>query len=153
MSDPFSPPKSPVEMPVVIVPRPAKISLAVNLLWITVALSVVTLIPGIRDGLWDDQSGFSFVIMLVIMAIIFGLYGVLIYFIGQGHNWARWLSFVLFLVGLISIYGDPDELITQGGLAVGMELLISALEICAFVLLFQKSSSRWFKGETETEPT
>lgn len=122
-----------------------------RLLWSALVISMLSGIPGVRHGLWNLENAMLTWIYLATMLTVFAAFGFLFYMTGRGENWARWVGLLMFAVGLISSYSDPDEIFAQGSLAAAVDLLTNLMEILAYILLFQKESSRWFKKALEPE--
>ena len=141
-------------------PRPAPVSLAVKLIWVGIALSVVSAIVtvAVLDDLVDaalDQPGAQglpaatirasavggVVIGLVIGA---GLNTLLAIFIGRGANWARITYTVLAALGIV--FGLIGMASGSAGPAVLTVISLVSLLIAAavLVLLWRKESGAWF---------
>jgi hypothetical protein len=139
--------------------QPAPVKTAVNLIWATIALSVISTILTVvlLDSLVDtaleaDTTGISedalrtgvivgAVIWLVLSA---GISILLAVFIGKGHNWAR---IVYTILGGIAILFTLVGLVTGGGGAILLTLvdvLASALTAAVIFLLWKSESSAWF---------
>jgi hypothetical protein len=73
-----------------------------------------------------------------------GIFGLFIYMIGKGRNWARITYLVLFILDWTAFLPEMQTLLTNPIsrlLAIGE----TVMEIIAFVFLFQKQSSDWFR--------
>ncbi len=121
--------------------RPGEVTLAVRLLWISIAIGL--LITGLRvAGL---VSGASLVVALLLGVVIFGFYLFLVSRISAGRNWARIVFLVLFLIGLpFSIPTYLAEL-RKSVLFGSISILIAVIQLVATYLLFTKNSNRWFR--------
>jgi len=127
--------------------RPDKVSTAVTLLWITIAVGVIRSIMEFSNSLETaTASGFGpgFVIFITFFTLAFLAF--FIFMIGNGKNWARITFLVLFIIGIpFSILPATQSLIANpisGILGISQTIL----QIIALVFLFQKPSSDWFKS-------
>lgn len=127
--------------------RPNKISTAITLLWITIALSILHLILyylGVIkiDSLNELSSSFILFTNLFSLAFI----AFLIYKIGKCRNWARITYLIFFIIGLpMSVPNSLPLWLTNpisGIIGIGGTIL----SIIALIFLFQKPSSNWFKS-------
>lgn len=139
---------------------PPSVQRAVMLIWVNIALSVVTTILtfvfiddiAAAQGFELDEAGADTVRSAAIVGAIIGLvvfgglYVLLAIFISKGANWARivWtvLAAIGIVFGLIGLLGDQPALLLIVGL-VGLVLTIWTL-----VLLWTKDSSAYFRGPT-----
>ena len=121
--------------------RPGEVTLAVRLLWLSIAIGSLT--SGLRvAGL---VSGASLVVALLIAIVIFGFYLFLVSRISAGRNWARIVFLVFFLIGLpFSILNNLAEL-RKSVLFGSISILIAVIQVVATYLLFTKNSNRWFR--------
>lgn len=123
--------------------RPASVKTACYLLWAALAIAIVSLIPGIRNGFWESNEG-SPVFVAGFLAIAYLAMALLVLMTYRGKNWARWLFAVLAGIGWLSLLGDLSSLLAQGAFAVVLELAITLIEIYALFLLFSRASQPWF---------
>jgi len=140
----FAPPEAAVaDVPAVPAePPPAKVVLAVRLLWAGWVASVV-LICLHRSGLVAAVAVVAFALELLYMVFA----GYLNFCIGRGRNWARITSLVLAGVGLVSVAFVPDPL----GKGVAEHVLNGVGWVCEVVglaLLFAPTASAWFKRQS-----
>jgi hypothetical protein len=127
-------------------PRPASITLACRLLWATIALGLLSLIPGVRHGLWDDYANSPVAVLLVLAVIAFmtGIEIWLIRLVARRHGWARWALLIYLLAGWLMTFSDFSGSIEQGMAAVLVDLLTGLAEMAAVGLLFLSSGRSWF---------
>lgn len=141
--------------------RPAAVRTAVNLIWVTIALSVLTTILTVfmLDTLVDtaletaDTAGVGadtlrtgvIVGAVVWLVLSVGVSVLLAVFIGKGRSWARIVYTVLGGIGiLLTLLG----LVTGGApvLFVLLDVLSAALIAAVIFLLWKPESSAWFTG-------
>ncbi len=125
--------------------RPDKVSTALTLLWISLAIGVLNSIINFSNSVDLAQGyGSGFVIFVTLFTLAFIAF--FIYMIGEGKNWARITFLVLFILGIpFSVLPAIRLLITNpisGMFSVG----ISILQLIAIIFLFQKTSSDWFNS-------
>ena len=123
--------------------KPAKVVLAQRLLYLVVGLGIVrAAITIIRHV--DVRSPQS---LIVLKLLLYSVSVFLIYECSKAHNWARW-ALVLILTASIPLIILPSfESISHNLVYASFVFLQLALYMIALVCLFQKSSSRWFKGK------
>lgn len=147
--------------------RPAKVKLAVNLLYLGLVIgAVIGAIEAFLDwpsvvpvGQEQTPVTVGIVPMLLIALPIFGLFFWLYCMIGKGRNWARMIFLVLGVIG--AIYGisiilalnfteiplwilDPPRPSSISDTI--LQVLQNGIYIAALILLFQQDSSAWFKA-------
>lgn len=131
-----------------ILERPDSVRLAVTLLYISLAVRVLTVPIAFLEGSRQGQGPIpgslkAALVALGLLAFIFALY--VINRINSGRNWARILCLVLTILSItFSLVGFQQQmelapLTTCSGLAV------LGLNIVALVFLFQQRSSDWYK--------
>jgi|SRR3989344_2704205 len=126
--------------------RPDKVSNAITLLWISLAIDVIDFILDFSSPLGIANTSGLDTFMLIFPFLLACL--LLAYFIGetgQGRNWTRILLLVLFILGI------PFEIYTYlilevGAFSIFLGIIDMTILIVAFVFLFQKQSSDWFKS-------
>ena len=120
--------------------RPAKIVFALRMFYLIVGLGIIrATMTVIRHA--DVRSPHSFIIM---KSLIYATSLFLIYQMGKGRNWARWMLVVIFAISIpiailptfASTFHNPIHTI--------LGFLQLALYLVALALLFHKSSSGWF---------
>ncbi len=126
--------------------RPEKVSTALNLLWIMVAIGVIVSIFYFSDSLGrfnaagGSLGGLIFTLWFIYLVLVF-----LIWKIGQGRNWARITFLVLFIIGVpMTIYDYLTAALNALEIVSGIVSMI--LQTVALVFLFQKPSSDWFNS-------
>jgi hypothetical protein len=145
--------------------RPWKVKLAVNLLYLSLAIWVVQFFlywtPLKNAPAFSELRSLLFSLMMIAITMVNALYGQ----IGNGRNWARMIFLVLLvLVALIIIPGSfilvfteipvpplesppavfPQAL--QNIVDTILQFSQGGIHISALILLFQRDSSAWFKA-------
>ena len=143
-------------------PRPASIDMAVKLIWVAVALTVVSTLlsflyldDAVDSALESDTTGTLtedgarsavIVVTILILAIGVGLYAMLAVFIGRGKNWARIvytvLAAIFLLLGILSFGAD------QAIAAMLLGLVQIVITIATLFFLWKRESSDWLTGRT-----
>lgn len=142
-------------------PRPRSIEMAVNLIWVAVALTVLSTILSFANineavdvaiendttgTLTEDAVRSGVIVFTVVFLVIgVGLYAMLAIFLNKGRNWARIVYTVLaalFLVlGLLGLAGEQPTLTRLLGI---LQLVII---VATLFFLWKKESTAWLKGE------
>jgi hypothetical protein len=127
--------------------RPDKVSTAITLLWITIAIGIVSSTINFSASLKvAEASGLGLAWLIFTLYFTFLFLAFFIYKIGQGRNWARITFLVLFIIGVpMTIYSYLTTPIDIFSLLLGLASTI--MQLVALVFLFQKSSSDWFKSK------
>jgi hypothetical protein len=140
--------------------RPASVKTAVNLIWASIALTVLSsiltmvMLDSIVDAALEaDTSGVSEDALragVIIGAVIWlvlsvGVSVLLAIFIGRGRNWAR---IVYTILGGLGILFTLLGLVTGGApaLVTVLDVLGAALIAAVIFLIWKKESSAWFSG-------
>lgn len=149
-SDPFKAPAAKVADPDLRghrEPRPPSVTLACRLLWATIALGLLSLLPGVRAGLWDgrDNSLIAVVLALAFVAVMTGVELWLIRLVGSRHGWARWALLIYLIAGWLMTFSDFSASIEQGMAAVLVDLVTGITEMVAVGLLFLGKGRFWFR--------
>ena len=123
--------------------RPAKVVLAVKMLYFVVGVGVVRTAFMVVRHL--EVRSPDFLIMTKFFSYALSLY--LIYLVGKGKNWARWLLVMIFVVSVPLTILPYFESITHNpvGSALGIAQLV--MYVIGLVLLFHSSSRPWFDGK------
>jgi uncharacterized membrane protein YuzA (DUF378 family) len=141
--------------------RPPSIAMAINLIWVGVALTVVTtalslvnIDDSVQTALEGDTSGTLtestartgiIVASVVILLVGVGIYALLAVFLGKGKNWARIVYTVLAaifgLLGVLSLGGD------QPALTLVLGVVQLALITATLFFLWKPESTAWLTGK------
>lgn len=149
-SDPFKAPTAnvadPDNVPRDREPRPPPVTLACRLLWATVVLDLLSLVPGVRAGLWSgyDETPGAVVVAMVFVLVMTGIEIWLIRLVAHRHGWARWALLIYLITGWLMTFSDFSESIGQGMAAVVIDLSTGIAEVVAICLLFLSNGRFWF---------
>jgi len=127
--------------------RPHKVSTAITMLWIVIAVGVISSTFNFSSSLEiANASGLGLGWLIFTLYFTFLFLAFFIWKIGQGRNWARITYLVLFILGVpFIIYSYLTSEVSTLSIILGIAGMI--LQIVALVFLFQKSSSNWFKSK------
>lgn len=128
--------------------KPSQVKNAVYLLYATLVMGVVSSILNLSDPGVQASLGFALVAMVITFAIL--LFNVTM--ISRGRNWARMVYLVLYVIGLPRSIVFLLQMLPSNTLTALIGTVQAILQLVAIVLLFQKPSSVWFKGESNLEP-
>jgi hypothetical protein len=122
-------------------PRPKQVDRAVMLLWLSLALAVPLIyLEGARDPqTWLHPAA------LIFMAVIFAIAAALNVLIYKGHNWARIVVLIFYVIGLISLLASSDEPVPAGAAEHALNVLTLVIDSIALYLLFTPPGSQWFR--------
>jgi len=112
--------------------------------WLTWIIGLLSLLPGVRDGLWnDDEVPLALSITLGVVFAVFSAW--LILMTSRGRNWARWALVIYTAVSWLLLLSDPDALRAQGTLAVAIDAAMLFIELYASFLLLFGEGVQWFR--------
>jgi len=146
LENPYRPPQSIVadvkEAPRT--PRPPGITRAVIAFWICWGLELLSLAPGVREGVWSDaEVPLAISITLGVVLAVFS--GWLILMLSRGRNWARWTLVIYTAVSWLLLLADPESLQAQGPLAVTIDLVTLVIEVYACLRVLFGEGVEWFR--------
>ena len=145
--NPYAPPQAAVadlERPLVMVARPPAVTLAIRLLWCSLALGTLSSILG--QVLTSSAGVVSVVIGLALGAWV-------THKVSQGRNWARIASLVVFLVAVAAVVLQLTESVQRSVFVAITEVASYALHGLALYLVFTGAGARWFaRGKHFDEP-
>ena len=141
-------------------PEPVSVQRAVRLMYAGAAVSTVSLIislisiGGTKSEIHKQRPGLSATqvhqleVLIIGLAVVSGLVGIGLWLwmaqkTGQGRNWARIFSSVLFGLATIDLYGVLREPKTVIGLV--FPVLTWLVGLGAIILLYQKESTAFFR--------
>ena len=127
---------------------PNKVSMAVTLLWIVIAVGVISSTFNFSSSLEiANASGLGLGWLIFTLYFTFLLLAFFVWKIGQGKNWARITYLILFIIGVpFTIYSYLTSVVSMLSIILGIAGMI--VQIIALVFLFQKQSSDWFNSKT-----
>lgn len=153
MNNPFQTPNATVELAEFEPPKPQAVVLAIRILWATMAIGLFSMLPGIRDGFWNEFSGDNMEIMIGVVVVFtvlsIAIFVALMVYLGRRANWARWGMLAMMCFGWIVTVSQGSDLIDQGMLAVVIDLGVAIAEAYAMALLFFGTGAQWFKARPE----
>lgn len=123
--------------------RPEKVVLAAKMLYLIIAIGAIRVAMTVFRHI-DVRSPYSLIVtkLLIYSAFIF-----MIWQLGRGKNWARWILVMIFAISIpLSILPTFDS-ISHNSVHALLGFVQLAMYIAATVFLFQKSSSAWFSGD------
>ena len=127
--------------------KPPQVTRAIWLLWIALLLGIATFTPDYLHLKGPNASGPPWWVWAVLV-LIWMLWGVLIYLVAAGRNWARFVV-LAFFVGYVFDVGswllNPSTMLAlplHNLIAEGMNLALSAL---AVFWLFTGNGATWFR--------
>lgn len=122
------------------IPRPHVISVAINFLWGSLAVSLIKMMMYLAEpvvgeaGLYTDLA----------LTATFALIGFLVFKIAAGRNWARILFLVLFAGGIVPALPVMFAEFAQSMVAGALSLVQNGCQIYALSLLFLSPEAVWF---------
>ena len=123
--------------------RPAKVSLAVKLLYLSFYLGIIRAILMFNSVSGANSKFFA----IVVLGTVLYFSWFLIFKIDKGKNWARVTYAVLFIAGLPFIKLSLFTSFTTNPFPAGVAIAQLLMQIVALILLFQKESKGKLKGK------
>lgn len=112
--------------------------------WLGWILSLLSLLPGVREGMWNEAE--VPLAVSVTLGVVLALFsGWLIVMMSRGRNWARWTLVIYTAVSWLLLLADPDALQAQGPLAVTIDLATLVIEIYACLRVLFGEGVEWFR--------
>ena len=147
MENPYKPPEAYVADAADVArgPRPPAVTRAVIAFWVGWVLGLLTLIPGVRENVWDNPEVHAGV-TLAIATVFGGLSAWLIVMVGHGRNWARWAWVILVALTYLLMAADPSGWERQGLVALGVDFATAVLELYGCYLILTGPGAAWFTG-------
>lgn len=141
-------------------PAPPSILKAVKLMYAGAAVSTVSLIislvsiGGTKATIHKQRPSLSptdvnhLELFIITLAVVSGILGIGLWLwmaqkTGQGRNWARILSSVLFILATVDLYGVLSQPKTVVGLV--FPVLTWLIGLGAIILLYRKESTAYFR--------
>ena len=122
------------------VTRPAKVSLAIKLLYLIVGIGILRTLMTVMRHVDVRSPHFLISIKVVLFAVsIF-----LIYQVGKGRNWARWSLVAIFVINIPLTILPAFESYSVVPVYTLLGFLQLGLYVFALVLMFHAGSSEWF---------
>ena len=115
---------------------------AVWLMWVSLFLTLATAIPVYLEPTPPDFPTPS---LWAFLAFVWLLWGLLIFLIGRGHNWARILMLVLFIAGMGLWIKDSSELFDLPMHSLILEAIDTLISVLALYWLFTGAGAAWFR--------
>ena len=122
--------------------KPAKVILAAKLLYFVVGIGIIR--ASMRVIRHADVRSPDFLIFTKLLVYTASLF--LIYQMGKGKDWARWSLVVILAIGIPLTVLPAFESISHNPINAILGFLQLGLYIVALLLLFQGSSSGWFRA-------
>ncbi len=115
--------------------KPKKVSIAIKLLLISIALGIITIVI---DGRNDKIVIGTFVVTDLILLT-------LLYFMNNRSNWARIVFLILFILACI-VFPLTISKTFKANQTIGVISVVSmSLQLFAMYQLFSKESNQWYK--------
>ncbi len=146
--NPYAPPQTGVGdvasgMPIA---RPPQVGYAVALMWLALVLDIL-------DTVVDPQFAEAELVSQAIIAVLLAMQAVFIVLVSAGHNWARILVLVMFLLGTLMTVSDFGEEWRHSRLVAWIDVSSMGVEALALVLIFTRPGSRWFRRAVSSPKT
>ena len=134
--------------------RPPQVTLACRILWVTLVIGLLSMLPVIRGEWWgdidDDDLQAAQVVLyggVALVGVFAVAYGVLIYLAGRRNDVARWLLLLLLALSWVVTVGEFAETLEQAPWAAAADGLVAMLELAACYLLFLSPGAAWFRRQ------
>jgi hypothetical protein len=141
--NPYAPPKAAVAEAEIPIPRPAAVITAMQLLWVSFALTFVEVALD-----WEAMTEGEPLIFAIFAALGIAVTLWLYFNIWAGRNWARITYLVLTAISIPLLVIDLPDNAQRAPLAAGLALIDLFLVFYALYLLFFPGRE-WFRAHTE----
>jgi FtsH-binding integral membrane protein len=122
--------------------RPSRVSTAVRLFWIELAISVF-------HAAWNWNSSADVVLEGVVVLVevaTLGFEAWVIYKISRGRNWARIVALVSVSLAVLLFVGTFKQSFARSPTSVALGVTETVLDAIALYLLFTGPGRRWFRA-------
>ena len=120
--------------------RPKSIILAVNLLWLTLAIAPIKLL----FGLSNTPQHVSIAFVLLILALTIAILVWINFKISAGKNWARITLLVFFVIGMVPVTFQLPAEFNRSAVNGMLALLQIGLQGTSLYLMFSSPGKDWF---------
>ena len=121
--------------------RPKKVTIAVKLLCIVLAIGFIKFI--LNESIALEMAPPAFIAFTFSATV--GIVALLTYMIWNGRNWARITFLVLFIIGAPFSIFQTLQILTVTPISGLVDISGIVIQIIALIFLFQKPSSDWFR--------
>lgn len=129
-----------------VAPRPAEVTWAVRLIVIALVFGLPGLVDEFHRGAADVDSTTEYYLLVVGASVaILALIAIVIFCIGRGYRWARFVYLALTVYGYLDVTGYLRASFAQGTTYGVLMILQFVCDLVALVLLFLPVSNAWFK--------
>jgi hypothetical protein len=131
-------------------PRPAEVTRACQILWVVMLASILSLHPALRGEWWvvpesEGAEAIGSAALIGVTALSGIIYGVVLWLTGRGHNWARWALLVFVVVSTVFAAGEFPRSLSETPAAAVMDVFFTVAELWAFRLLFFGPAAQWYR--------
>ena len=120
---------------------PTTVRRAVYLLWTSLIIGLVTSAPEFLNSGPEESA----VVTWMLLAFSFGVPALFIYLISRGYNWARIVTLLLTIGGIVFVLWWPYDVEPEPLWSTVLTVLITAMDLAAIYLLFTGPSAQWFR--------
>jgi peptidoglycan/LPS O-acetylase OafA/YrhL len=120
--------------------KPPKVALAEKLFYLIVGIGILRTAYTVVRHL--DVRSPDFLIMTKFFSYAISVY--LIYLVGKGKNWARWLLLIIFIVCIPLIILPFFGMLSNNPISGALGLTQLGLYLAGLMLVFHQSSRDWF---------
>ncbi len=124
--------------------RPGKVGTAIKMLYIAIAIGALQII--INSPTYAHMQSPATALSVAIGGIVLDLF--FIYMVSKGHNWARIILLIFFIIGVLTFIPQLLHNLTFYPIPTVLGIAEIIIEAIALFFLFQKPSSVWFRGTT-----
>ena len=121
--------------------RPRTVTMAVNLLWASIAIGLVKIPLDLPALAAMPYPG----IVWTVIALVLAFFCLLIWKVSQGRNWARYTYLVFFLIGLIPAIPTLMNELQRSPVLVVISVVQFIMQGYAAFLLFTDPGKSWFQ--------
>lgn len=128
-----------------IMKRPDTVSNAIILLYVSLILSLVICISQFIFKFPRSTQIVPPIVAVFTAVFTLGMMWFFIYNIEKGRNWARIIFLIIFIAGILFSVSSFLQMLKYNPIFILTGIIHTILQATALALLFQKSSSEWFK--------
>lgn len=132
--------------------RPAKLNKALMIIWICFVITILQVLWDFPKMLKESPSSGASIFVSFLIFTAIGFQALLIWLIGRGKNWARWVFLIWSVVSIaMSLKDLPTQIVTYPALLF-FSAVVTVISLFGLAMLFQTGADEYFRKPVVTPP-
>lgn len=129
-----------------------KLKKALLIIWICFFIMVAQVLLDMPMLLKESPSSAASIFVTCLLIGTLAGQALLIWLIGRGKNWARWVFLIWSVTGMaLSLNDLPKQIVTRPW-ALGFSTVVSIIGFVGLAMLFQTGADEYFRKPVSTPP-